>query len=130
MSDLLDDHLLEDKKKSYKFSMGIALMWCAIYLIGAIFKLMHWPGYTIFILCGSAGLMAYSLSALITLRGKSLPNNFSLGVAVLLIVFYLIKVAKYSSFNFLVSYAVTTVIFFVFSLIIKFFRNRKGKQSI
>ena len=44
MSDLLDDHLIEEQQKEYKFSMSFALFWCALFFIGSIWRLMHWPG--------------------------------------------------------------------------------------
>ena len=119
MSDLLDDHLIEEHKKEYKFSMSFALFWCALFFIGSIWRLMHWPGSSMILIGSSAGLMAYSISAILTLKGKSLGNNFSLGVAILLIGYFAFKIVRLSSFNFLIVYGIFLIAFFTLFQIMK-----------
>lgn len=119
MSDLLDDHLIEDKEKEYKFNMSFALFWCAMFFIGAIWRLMHWPGAGLILLSSAAGLMAYSLSAILTLKGKSMGNNFSLGIALILIGYYAFKIVRLSSYEFLIVYGIFLIAFFALFQIMK-----------
>ncbi|MFY0672337.1 MAG: hypothetical protein JXQ87_02975 [Bacteroidia bacterium] len=119
MSDLLDDHLIEDQNKKYKFNMSFALFWCALFFIGAIWRLMHWPGAGMILVGSAAGLMAYSISAVLTLKGKSMGNNFSIAIAFLLIIYYTFKVVRLTRFDFLVVYAIFLVAFFTLFQIMK-----------
>jgi len=74
--DILDEQLTIHKpKKSYTFHLYPTILWGIIYLIGELFKLMHWPFASIMLVTSLAGLLAYLLNTYITLKGKSIINQ-------------------------------------------------------
>ncbi|MBI1184353.1 hypothetical protein GC194_08785 [bacterium] len=81
MSDLLDDELIEPKEREYQFKTGMAIFWSMPWLLGILFNTLHWPGYSLLIALGAAGIMAYSISGLITFKGKNFTNNVVTAIA-------------------------------------------------
>ena len=128
MTPLLDEDLLH-KKPSNTFKIGHVLAWVTLAIIGMVFKVMHWPGNALFLLLGFAGLLAYSVSGILRLKGKNLLNNITLGLAVLWTVYVLYSfLFAYRSFwnlNGLVSYVVLAVaIFLVYEIAHRSRKNR------
>ena len=61
-------------KKSIPFRYHWFYIWLGLYIIGALFKIMHWPFASIMILTGSAGAFAHAISGLFFYKTR---NNFT-----------------------------------------------------
>jgi len=68
----MEESLLDDnKEKVYRFRYWPIVTWSLLILIGVFFRLMFWPGASIFIIAGSAGLSAWVVTDAIFLPGKN-----------------------------------------------------------
>jgi hypothetical protein len=72
VEDLLDE-IPSKSKKSIQFKIWVILIWGSIFMIGYLFKIMHWPFNSILRVIGAGGFMAYSLSFLILVKSRSMP---------------------------------------------------------
>lgn len=70
MNELLDENIASQKDRLH-FRWWVLLIWITIFLIGYVFRVMHWPGNSLFRVIGAGGFMAYSLSFLLLLPQKS-----------------------------------------------------------
>ena len=73
---ILDKELTKRSlEKSYTFHLYPVVLWGIIYLIGELFRFMHWPYASLLLVISLAGLFAYLLNTYITLKGKSIINQ-------------------------------------------------------
>lgn len=126
MSDILDKDLIQ-KLKKYTFKVFHVLFWATLAAIGIFFKILHWPGSSLFLLLGFSGLLAYSISGLLRLRGRNILNNISFATATIwtLYVFYTYLFKKKAIFgsNGIITYIVLAlIILFIYEMA---YRNRK-----
>lgn len=70
MNDLLDEQPIS-RENTIRFRLWVILIWAFIFAIGHLFKIMHWPGNSVFRVIGAAGFIAYSLSFLILIPQKN-----------------------------------------------------------
>ncbi len=75
-NETLDDFFVTKQVAyQFQFNTNIIIIWSSIFAIGLIFETLYWPFYTVFKMIGSAGFMAYNLSAIIRLKAKNYLNN-------------------------------------------------------
>ena len=130
MSDILDENLFEDDQEyRFKFKLRPILIWSGFIVLGFLFKIMHWPGLVLLVVC-PAGLTAYSFSGLITLKGSNVLNNILSGLG---IVWFLILIwgLIFNDGNPLNIYGIgvylgTLLVFILFYELMKWFRRRKS----
>ena len=70
MQDLLDEKPMTTQKV-IQFRIWVILIWIAVFVIGYLFRIMHWPGNSLLRVIGAGGFMAYSLSFLILVSQRS-----------------------------------------------------------
>ncbi|WP_343632553.1 hypothetical protein [Fluviicola sp.] len=70
MNDLLDEQPII-VKDTIRFQWWVILIWLAVFAIGYLFRMMHWPFHGIIRIIGSGGFMAYSLSFLILAKPRT-----------------------------------------------------------
>lgn len=70
MQDLLDEKPMTTQKV-IQFRIWVILIWIVVFVIGYLFRIMHWPGNSLLRVIGAGGFMAYSLSFLILLPQRS-----------------------------------------------------------
>ena len=89
MNDLLDEQPIS-AKDTIHFRLWVILIWAAIFAIGYLFRMMHWPFSSTLRIIGAGGFMAYSLSFLILAKPKTAPIIVSgcLSILWILIVFW------------------------------------------
>lgn len=74
MNEILDDEILGEKPV-FKINKTTCITWFCIFCVGNLFKILHWPGYTLLIILGASGFIAYTVFCYLRLRGKSTLNN-------------------------------------------------------
>lgn len=77
MNELLDNELIEEKRK-FKPIIFIYVTWLLLFLIGSLFKILHWPLSDALIIASSSGFFAYNLFCFTKLKGKNITNNIFL----------------------------------------------------
>jgi hypothetical protein len=128
MSKSLDDHLLQNKEE-YVFKIRPVILWGGFLLFGIFCKLMHWPS-SMFIILSSAGLTAYSISGLLTLKGRNLLN-LTLSIAGIIWTILLAAAAFFNSTRLYNTngFLLYVGLFCVFFLIYELLKRRKMKAS-
>jgi len=122
---ILDEDIVNHPlKKSYTFHLYPVVLWGVIYLVGELFKLMHWPNASVMLVSAYAGLLAYLLNIYMTLKGINKTNQ----VLFILIIVKMISVLilnKNLSLYGIVVFLVVSLAFFIISFIIKNIRLKK-----
>ncbi len=86
MNEILDDDLATDKKPVSLYGKFSNLP-AAIVILGALFKVLHWPYGNLMLLIGICGHFGIELGYALALRFKSKLNNRRLAIATFFFVF-------------------------------------------
>ncbi len=71
MNDLLDEQPIS-AKNTIHFHWWVILIWSFVLTTGFLFRIMHWPGSSLFQVIGFGGFMAYSFSFFVLARPRSI----------------------------------------------------------
>ncbi len=128
MEDIIDNPA-EDQKSNYNFKPGTVLVWVGIIVFAGVFFFFNWPGQSIILLIGTGGLMAYSVSGMIALKGTVLLNTI-LFVAGLLFTLYLTWGALFNGgypYNLigLIVYFIIVALFLIIYELVRFFKRKR-----
>lgn len=128
MNDILDDDLIS-KDHEFDYRTWHFYVWIPLFIIGVLFKIMHWPGSSFLMLFPSAILVAHSVCCAMRFKGRNIHNNMLLAAGVLWTA-YLIFGAFFNNanrFNFkgLMVYGIAFFLSFVFYEILFRFRLKK-----
>lgn len=82
----LDEHLIKNSpKRVFKFRYIMILVCLLPYFIGALFKILHWPGANVLRISGLAFIASYAVCAFLRLKGKSIISNIFVIVALFIL---------------------------------------------
>jgi hypothetical protein len=84
MEDLLDNDF--SRKRKYRMKVWVLAIWFAVFCIGYLFRMMHWPFASYLRILGGSGIMGYSLAACLLFRGRDITNNALSLISVLYLV--------------------------------------------
>lgn len=84
------DQFNSDNKYQYKFKTRVVIIWTIVLLLAILFEVRSWGGRSILWLLSTGGFMAYSISGMITLKGKNILNTvlFTVGIIWTLYLFW------------------------------------------
>jgi|GEM_PF-1441735 len=124
-----DDQVAQLGKHRYTFRTWPVLVWGGLLFLGLIFRFMHYPFSSQLIVLPSAGLTAYSISGLLTLKGKDVLNLVLsiLGIAWFIIIILGILYNEGHPYNRrgLTAYSIAFLVVFISCAILKRFRLRR-----
>jgi uncharacterized membrane protein YeiH len=129
MNNILDEKI-DLEKEAWSFKKRPAIIWFSLFLIGILFKIQHWPWASLLILIDSAGLTAYSISGMITLKGRHSLNNI-LCIATIFWMIYLVRGLFYNQaiqFNAL-GLAVYAAVFVICLVVYELLKRRKNRAD-
>ncbi|MFM2226359.1 MAG: hypothetical protein RJA07_2561 [Bacteroidota bacterium] len=86
MKTQLDSDFL-NKPKIYKFNLLIVIALTLFFILGQIFKLLHWPFATELLLLSSSCITGYNICAFRYYKGKHIVNNIFIVVSLVWIVY-------------------------------------------
>ena len=121
----LTKHALE---KSYTFHLYPVVLWGVMYLIGELFRFMHWPFSSVLLVISLAGLFAYLLNTYITLKGKSIMNQTLFFFILFRLVSFILERDLTLAFDKTAVFFSTLLVFFCISFTIKKIRLKKIAQ--
>jgi len=126
---ILDKELTKRSlEKSYTFHLYPVVLWGIIYLIGELFRFMHWPYASLLLVISLAGLFAYLLNTYITLKGKSIMNQTLFFFILFRLVSFILERDLTLAFDKTAVFFSTLLVFFCISFTIKKIRLKKIAQ--
>jgi hypothetical protein len=135
---MIQDELIDDENNGretrFVFKPRAVIIWLSVLILGYLFKIMHWPGSSILIICSSAGLSAYCLNALLKLKTPNTLNlilSIGCGIWILILLYgaFFNGGIPYNTKG-LWAFATTFAIYFVAYLIILGRSPRKSSNNI
>ena len=126
---ILDKELTKRSlEKSYTFHLYPVVLWGVMYLIGELFRFMHWPFSSVLLVISLAGLFAYLLNTYITLKGKSIMNQTLFFFILFRLVSFILERDLTLAFDKTAVFFSTLLVFFCISFTIKKIRLKKIAQ--
>ena len=126
---ILDKELTKRSlEKSYTFHLYPVVLWGIIYLIGELFRFLHWPYASVLLVISLAGLFAYLLNTYITLKGKSIINQTLFFLILFRLVSFILERDLTLAFDKIAVFFSILLVFFCISFTIKKIRLKKIAQ--